>query len=80
MIKYNTGTPTEAGVYACRVPFDDNLQLKLFEDRFFLWCDGVWCYLNSDQKYRGIIVGWVGPLQRGDPRVPPSPTLKNHHV
>lgn len=61
MISYNTsGPPTETGVYACRVPMDG----VLLDDLFLLWSEGAWSYLCSDQRYRGQMLGWIGPLQR----------------
>lgn len=62
IIPYNTGTPTEVGVYACRVLVHDIP--GLFDDIFLIWVDGKWGYCGSDQKYRGSVAGWVGPLQR----------------
>ena len=63
IVQYNeTDDPTERGVYACRIP-KENLP-GLFEDKFLIWHEGQWGYLGSDQKYRGVVAGWVGPLQR----------------
>lgn len=63
LVKYNTESkPAEVGVYACRVPMEGCP--SLFEDKFLMWFDGSWGYLRSDQKYRGQVAGWVGPLQR----------------
>jgi hypothetical protein len=62
MIYYETDTPTETGVYACRVP--DDIRLGLAKDVFLMWFDSRWGYLGSDQRYRGEVLGWVGPLQR----------------
>lgn len=62
LIKYETETPPSlAGVYACR-----NLESNgiLYEDLFLLWMSGNWYYLGSDQKFRGKLAGWIGPLQR----------------
>jgi hypothetical protein len=62
MITYTTDTdPTQTGVYACRVPMDDSV---LMEDKFLMWFEGRWSYPGSDQRYRGEVIGWVGPLQR----------------
>lgn len=61
-IEYNIGTPTESGVYACRLPlYGTN---GLHEDKFLTWAEGRWCYPGSDQGYRGEVTGWIGPLQR----------------
>lgn len=63
LIAYNTtGAPTENGVYACRVPHKHIPELCA--DEFFMWYDGRWKYCGSDQKYRGEVLGWIGPLQR----------------
>lgn len=63
LIAYNeTDDPTENGVYACRVP-RGNVP-GLYEDEFLMWYDGQWGYLGSDQRYRGEVFGWIGPLQR----------------
>lgn len=63
LITYNeTDDPTENGVYACRVP---RVNVPgLYEDEFLMWYDGRWGYLGSDQRYRGEVFGWIGPLQR----------------
>ena len=53
--------PEEVGVYACRVPHE---LPGLLSDIFLLWHNNSWSYLGSDQKYRGKVLGWVGPLQR----------------
>lgn len=63
MIKYDTDIePTKNGVYACRVPC--NQVDGLYEDEFLMWFDGRWSYIGSDQRYRGRVAGWIGPLQR----------------
>jgi hypothetical protein len=60
MIHYTTGiNPTSVGVYACRVQDGD-----LLKDIFLMWFDGRWGYLGSDQRYRGEVAGWAGPLAR----------------
>lgn len=65
MIQYTTGSPTETGVYACRVR--DDVHPELLCDRFFLWHEGAWWFPLSDQRYRGEVLGFVGPLQRKFP-------------
>lgn len=63
LIQYNTeADPTEVGVYACRVPMVPTLDL--LEDKFLLWYEGKWWYSLSDQRYRGEVSGWIGPLAR----------------
>lgn len=61
LIQYERGTTTKTGVYACRVPAEFQGFLK---DVFLLWMDDYWSYLCSDQRYRGEILGFVGPLAR----------------
>ena len=56
------GNPTEVGVYACRVPSQHGR--FLLDDKFLMWFSGEWSYPGSDQKYRGDVIGWIGPLQR----------------
>lgn len=62
LVQYDRGTPAHTGVYACRVPHRIAEGLK--EDIFLLWFDGHWSYLGSDQRYRGEVLGFVGPLAR----------------
>jgi hypothetical protein len=63
MLNYETKVdPEKNGVYACRVP-SENLP-GLCEDKFLMWYQGEWEYLGSDQRYRGKVVGWLGPLPR----------------
>lgn len=64
MIHYTDGRewePTETGVYACRIPSEIP---GFYEDKFLMWIDGQWCHLGSDQKYRGDVRGFAGPLKR----------------
>jgi hypothetical protein len=63
MIRYNTeNDPDERGIYACRVPAD-NLP-GFHTDKFLMWFKDEWSHIGSDQKYRGEVTGWIGPLQR----------------
>lgn len=62
MIEYQKGTPTEMGVYAVRV-YDEEIDW-IVRDAFLLWYEGSWEYLGSDQRYRGEVLGWLGPLAR----------------
>lgn len=62
-IPYNTeDDPAEVGVYACRLPRDT--LPGMYEDEFLMWYNGRWGYCGSDQRYRGVVSGWIGPLQR----------------
>ncbi len=51
------------GVYACRV---DNLEMgrPFQKDIFLMWMDGRWYYLGSDQRFRGDVYGFTGPIPR----------------
>lgn len=52
-------TPTEPGAY---VAYVNGLMPKV-ADRVILHWDGEhWCHPWSDQKYRGHVYGWIGPL------------------
>lgn len=63
LISYNTtDTPTVNGVYACRIPYKD--VPRLYADVFLVWYGGRWGYCGSAEKYRGEVLGWIGPLQR----------------
>lgn len=63
LLRYETEQdPSEAGVYACRVPMD--AVPGFYEDKFLCWDALGWSYPASDQRYRGEVVGWIGPLQR----------------
>lgn len=61
LIDYNTGDPSERGIYACRVEGDYR---NLLKDIFLIWLDGKWGYLGSDQNFRAKVYGWIGPLKR----------------
>lgn len=71
LVGYDSGTPTETGVYACRV--DDDAP-GLLKDQFLLWLDGRWCYLSSDQFFRGTVHAWIGPLAR---KLQPRTSFRN---
>lgn len=59
--------PAYDGLYIC---YTDNDALPAFTDRKLLMkYQGEWTYPMSDQKFRGRIYGWVGPL----------PVLKKEH-
>lgn len=64
LVHYETGTPEQVGVYACRVPLNDHEELPLLDDVFLMWYENKWWYLGSDQWYRGDVLGFVGPLAR----------------
>jgi hypothetical protein len=56
----NKGTPTFSGVYAVYV--DDPDAAQLAKRDFLMWHDGRWSYPHSDQNFRGVVHGWIGPL------------------
>lgn len=63
IVDYTTDKdPSEVGVYACRVPLH-GLE-TLLEDKFLIWIENAWWHIGSDQRYRGEVIGWVGPLRR----------------
>ncbi len=62
MVTYETGTPTERGVYACRIDHPD--MPGVLKDIFLMFIESRWGYLGSDQPFRGAVHGWIGPLQR----------------
>ena len=61
-LAYSTGQPSRTGVYACRVRID--YAPDLLEDIFLMWFEDRWWYCRSDQRYRGEVLGWLGPLPR----------------
>lgn len=64
IVEYWIGVdPIEKGTYACRVPMDDAPSGWL-EDKFLFWDGHRWGYPSSDQRYRGEVIGWIGPLRR----------------
>ena len=60
IVEYSSGTPSEPGVYACRVPDHSGL----WKDMFLMWYDKRWSYLGSDQYFRDPVPYWIGPLRR----------------
>jgi hypothetical protein len=53
--------PVQTGVYACRVESDME---GFHQDCFLMRSEDKWFYCMSDQKYRGQVFGWIGPLPR----------------
>lgn len=57
-----TGTPPRPGSYVAYVD-DDAVRLPGLRKRILLtWSDDRWGYPCSDQNFRGIVHGFVGPL------------------
>lgn len=65
-MNYKTSAPDVVGVYATRVPIDGvgSRGFPMYEDRFMYWDGKRWCYLYSDQNYRGEVLCHLGPLPR----------------
>lgn len=55
------GTPSKPGLYVAYMNPDDLRNFSYAERRFLMW-DRGWFYPSSDQKYRGHVYQWVGPL------------------
>lgn len=51
--------PAEHGSY---VAYVDNDMVPRFAARIFLSFDGEWSYPLSDQRFRGRVHAWLGPL------------------
>lgn len=66
-VQYNTGNPTEVGVYAIRAEDVDFVGSGLLRDYFLMWHGGHWWYLRSNSKFRSEVLGWIGPLARKMP-------------
>lgn len=65
-MEIQTGIPNESGVYVCYIDLEFKsrfMEKKLF---FFHKESQDWMYLGSDQRFRGVVNCWIGPL--------PSPT------
>lgn len=77
MVEYSSGTPTENGVYACRLP--EGGTSALWRDTFLLWYGGQWHYLRSDQQFRGEVPYWIGPLQRATRPITRKPKDETLH-
>jgi hypothetical protein len=61
-MKIKKGTPPERGMYVAYVdtPLPDS---KFLQKKLLMWMDDdEWWYPGSDQKYRGQIYCWIGPL------------------
>ena len=69
MIEYTKGTPAQMGVYAVRVvrTDPDGPIGTSYEDKFltFLPKNKIWMYPMEAARFRGDVIDWIGPLQRG---------------
>lgn len=65
-MKIQTGRPEKEGTY---VTYIDEGVSSYPEKKLLIWDNIDWWYPCSDQFYRGIVYGWIGPL--------PSPKIDN---
>lgn len=61
MMMIEEGTPPKNGMY---VAYVEEMGIRFCQKMLLMWIDGKWCYLSSDQKYRGHAYGWIGPLSK----------------
>ena len=62
-IEINTGKPDKAGMCVCYI----ESEVGGYPDKkLLMWFDGWW-YPSSDQKFRGVVFGFIGPI--------PAPTI-----
>jgi hypothetical protein len=52
--------PLVDGLYL--VYTDHDVVKRFAERRLMLWSSGKWCYLGSDQFFRGHVYGCIGPF------------------
>lgn len=67
-LRYNVGVPWTPGVYACRVvnvtgETMSNGEKIVCHDLFLLFHENDFYYLGGG-RFRGEIIGWIGPLPR----------------
>lgn len=59
-LEIETGNPPRNGMY---VAYVNSEYINTYAEKIFLLnIDGKWGYPGSDQLYRGIVHGWIGPL------------------
>lgn len=68
-VSYDSGDPDSFGIYVVRVPMDVMQPAGsrlLLEDRFLFWDqeERRWFYPGSHCRYRGQVLGFIGPLSR----------------
>lgn len=56
------GRPAKPGLYVAYTNPDELLHKFTHAERRFLVWDHGWFYQSSDQRYRGHVYQWVGPL------------------
>ena len=52
--------PVVDGLYVAYV--DPDLDIPYAQKIFLMWMNNRWGYPGSDQKYRGNVYGWLGPI------------------
>jgi hypothetical protein len=57
----STENPTERGLYVCWIDGDFPVQANRV---LLLWENDRWEYQLSDQRFRGPVYQWLGPLPR----------------
>lgn len=72
-LKVAIGNPRIDGMY---VAYVEGIIEPYTKRELLMWVYGVWSYPGSDQKYRGTIYGWIGPLPT--PRV--SDLVKTYYA
>lgn len=65
-MKIQTGIPSKSGTY---VAYTDDKNPMYPKKKLLMYVDNKWGYPSSDQMYRGVIFGWIGPL--------PTPSIEN---
>jgi hypothetical protein len=55
-----TDKPPGNGMYVAYV--DEGLGIPFAGKELLMYIDGRWGYRHSDQRFRGKIVGWFGPI------------------
>lgn len=62
MIEIKEGRPPRNGLYVVYVNDTVDKRAMAAQRRFLMWFDGEWNYCMSDQRFRGHVYGWVGPI------------------
>ncbi len=52
-------TPTYSGQYVAYVKSNSP---EILDKKILTYIDGIWSHPGSDQKFRGAVYGFVGPL------------------
>jgi len=59
-MKISDGEPPRPGLYVAYI--SENFQSRFLEKKLLVYYGGSWTYSGSDQKCRGTVYGWIGPL------------------